>query len=164
MQTQKLNLFIVDDNKSAGEELANYLRGKFGNRLKITTFTDGKSCLEEVESDTHIVILACSPEDKNGLLILKSIKAANPATEVVMLAEREDIVMAIESFKAGAKDLVVKESGSEKKISYIIRRIVMAPIRIIVKELGLSQRLAMFLLTFVTVGIVVWVALSIIKH
>jgi two-component system response regulator AtoC len=163
MKRQKLNLFIVDENK-AGEELKNYLSDRFGNRVKITAFIDGKSCLEEVESDTHIVILTCSPEDKNGIIILKSIKAANPATEVIMLSEREDIVLTIESSRAGAKDLVVKGTGSDKKLTYIIRRIVMTPIRIIVKELGLSQRIAMFVMSFITVGIVVLFGLYYMKH
>jgi DNA-binding NtrC family response regulator len=163
MKTQKINLFIVDRNK-AGEELRNYLSDRFGNRVKIIVFTDGKSCLEEVESDTHIVILTCSPEDKNGLLILKSIKAANPATEVIMLSEHEDIALAIESYRAGAKDLVVKGADSEKKLTYIIRRVLMMPIRIIVKELGLSQRIAMFVMSFITVGIVVLFGLYYIKH
>ncbi|HTA26289.1 MAG TPA: response regulator [Bacteroidia bacterium] len=159
MTIQALNIFIVDDNKAAGIELKKYLWDKFGDRVEITAFTDGKSCLEEVESDTHLVIITCSPSDEKGLLILKSIKAASPATEVIMLVERESIVLAIESYKAGAKELVVKENGSEKKLSYLIRRIVMAPIRIIVKELGLSQRLAIFFMSFITVGIIVGIAL-----
>jgi len=163
MKTQKLNLFIVDANKSASEELKKHLQNQFGGDIDILTFKDGKSCLEEVESDTHIVILNYSQEDKNGLNLLKAIKDVNPRTEVILLTEHTDITLAIESYQAGAKTLVVKGPDSRSKITSLVSRIVMAPIKIIEKELGLSQRLAMFLMSFITIGVIVWIYF-IIKH
>jgi two-component system, NtrC family, response regulator AtoC len=163
MKTQKINIFIVDENKSASAELKEHLQNRFGASITVSTFTDGKSCLEEVESDTHIVILNSSPKDNNGVNLLKAIKAANHETEVIMLAEHADITLAIESYQAGAKNLVVHGVDSRNKITSLVTRIVMAPIKIIEKELGLSQRLAMFLMSFITIGVIVWIYF-IIKH
>src|ERR1700758_4393766 len=155
MQTQNLNLFIVDDNRSMVTALKQYLQNKFGFNLNISTFSDGESCLERVTKDTHVVILDHFMEGKKGIDVLKSIKTINPKTEVIMLTSATDINVVKESFKSGAMDYVVKNRTAWNKIAYIINHIVTAPLRILTKEFGISKYLAMFLLTFAAMGIAV---------
>jgi PleD family two-component response regulator len=164
MKTNELNLFIVEDNLQAGIALEGYLKKRFGKCIRISTFINGEQCLDEVDSNTHLVILNHSLESTTGLEVLKSIKEINTNTEVIMMSDKEDIALAIESFQAGANNSVVKGTGSRKKVSVLVKKILMAPIRIIVIELGLSQRLAMFLMAFITVGIVVSCGLYIMNH
>lgn len=57
MRTQEINLFIVDDNKLVLTDLKYYLINKFGKGVQISTFTDGESCLANVNKQTDIVIL-----------------------------------------------------------------------------------------------------------
>lgn len=163
MKTQKLNLFIVEDNLLLGMALEDFLIKRFGDFIKISNFLTWKSCSEKIDDKTNIVILNHSPTNKPGLDIMKSIKDINPGTEVIMLSAHEDVSLAIDSFRANSNDMAVKEFNSRKRIALRVKRILMAPIIIIVKELGLSERLAMFLLSFVTVGIVVLCALHFIK-
>jgi DNA-binding NarL/FixJ family response regulator len=155
METQKLNLFIVDDNKLLATDLKFFLENKFGTELIITNFSDGESCLKKVTDQTNIVILDYFLEGKNGLEILKAIKRINPQTEVIMLSGNENIAIAIQTFRAGAKDYVVKGSSDFKKITKIITQILLAPINLIVREFGVSKFVAIFLLTFVIMGVVV---------
>lgn len=133
MEAQGLNLYIVDDNKLLAADLKHFLHNRFGADIQISTFNDGESCLEKIDCTTHIVILDYFMNGKNGLEILKSIKVINPKTEVIMLSNNEDIAIAIETFRAGAKDYVVKGEGSWKKITQLVTGIVTKPIRIIVK-------------------------------
>jgi len=154
METQGLNLFIVDDNKLTVSTLRQYLHNRFGSGLKISTFNDGESCLEKVDKETNIVILDYFMKGKNGLEVLKNIKTINPKTEVIMLSGNEDVALAIETFRAGATDFVIKGAGSWKKITKLVNHIITEPIRLIVKEFGVSKYMAIFLLTFVTLGIV----------
>jgi DNA-binding NtrC family response regulator len=163
MQAQGLNLFIVDDNTSMVTALKQYLQNRFGISVQISTFSDGESCLEKVDEQTHIVILDHFLEGKNGVEVLKSIKMINPKTEVIMLSSNEDMAVAIESFRAGATDYVVKGPSSWKKITKLVNHIITAPIRIIVKEFGVSKYMAIFLLTFVIMAIVVFSVLHIMK-
>lgn len=156
METQGINLFIVDDNKLMVKGLKNYLQNRFGVSIRISTFMDGESCLKEVNKDTHIVILDYFLGDENGLDILKSIKAINPKTEVIMLSGNEDMALAVETFRAGAKDYVVKGSGSLNKVFKIVNYIITEPIRIMVREFGVSKYMAIFLLTFLTMGLAVY--------
>jgi DNA-binding NarL/FixJ family response regulator len=163
METQGINLFIVDDNKLMVTTLKHHLQNRFGVSVKISTFNDGESCLEKVDSETNIVILDYFMEGKNGLEILKSIKTINPKTEVIMLSSNEDIVLAIETFREGAKDYIVKGQGAWKKITNVVSHIITEPIRIMVREFGISKYMAVFLLTFVTMGIVVFCVLHAMK-
>lgn len=160
MSNQKLNLFIVDDNKLMVSGLRNYLTTKFGSDLNISTFFTGESVLNKVDQDTNIVILDYFLGDENGNEVLKSIKKINPKTEVIMLSSNEDIGVAIDSFRKGATDVVVKGNDSMKKISALVYGIITYPIRILVKEFGVSKFLAIFLLTFIIMGIVVFITLK----
>ena len=159
METQKLNLFIVDDNKSLVTALKQYLQTKFEGNINITTFYDGESCLEKINQYTDMVILDHFLNGKNGLEVLKEIKQINPKTEVIMLSSNEDIALAIQSFRAGATDYVIKGPSSWKKLTKLVHHVITEPIRIIVREFGVSKFMAIFLLTFLTMGAVVFFVL-----
>lgn len=133
METQGINLFIVDDDKLLVADLRNYLQNKFGGNLKISVFNDGETCLEKIDKDTHIIILDYCLDGKNGLEILKSIKEISPKVEVIMLSGNEDMAIAIEMFRAGAKDYVRKGVGSWGSITNLVNGIIIKPIRIVVK-------------------------------
>ena len=160
METKEINVFIVDENIIMVNNLKHYLQSRFGSGFNITTFNNGESCLEKMDSNTHIVIMDYSLKGKNGLQILKEIKIINPKTKVIMLSANEDIAVAIELFRSGATDYVVKGKGSLKKISDQIYRILSSPIRILVREFGVSKFMAAFLTTFVTMGIIVFVVMQ----
>jgi DNA-binding NarL/FixJ family response regulator len=164
METQGLNLFIVDDNKLAVTDLRYYLQNKFGASINISTFSDGESCLAKVNKETNIVILDYFMGGKNGLDTLKSIKAINPKTEVIMLSGNEDMALAIETFRAGATDYVIKGAGALKKVTKVVHYIITAPIRLLVAEFRVSKYMAIFLTTFVIMGIVVVIGMQFLKR
>ncbi len=160
MLTQGINLFIVDDDKLMVTALKKFLQDRFGVSVKISTFNDGESCIEKVNKDTDIVILDYFMEGKNGLDTLKSIKDINPNTEVIMLSGNEDMAVAVESFRMGAKDYVIKGNGAWQKVAKMVNFIITEPLRILVEEFGVSKYMAIFLLTFISMGIVVLITLS----
>lgn len=133
MENQEINLFIVDDDKLLATTLKYYLHDKFGDDIKITIFNDGESCMEKITKYTDIVILDYNMDGKNGLEILKSIKAINPKTQVIMLSGNEDMAIAIETFRSGAKDYVAKGVGSWEKLTDLLNSMIIKPIRIVVK-------------------------------
>lgn len=113
MQTRRLNVFIVDDNKLMDISLKQYLEARFGKSVSISIFYDGKSCLEKVDKNTDIVILDyfLDCENKNlgnGIQVLKEVKKINPKTEVIMFTSNENAGQAIKSFRAGATGYIVK--------------------------------------------------------
>lgn len=155
METQGINLFIVDDNRLLVADMKNFLQNRFGVSIEISVFYDGDACLKKIDKDTHIVILDYNMEGKNGLDVLKAIKDINPKTEVIMLSGSEDMAIAIESFRIGAKDYVIKGGRSWNKLYRVVNQIITDPIRLMVREFGVSKYMAVFLLTFVTMGLLV---------
>ena len=160
MKSQALNLFIVDDNQLMVIGLRNYLSTRFGNNLNISTFHTGASALEKVDGDTSIVIMDYFLDNENGNDVLKSIKKINPNTEVIMLSSNEDMGVAIDAFRNGATDYVVKGKKSWKKISSLVYQIITYPLHIMVKEFGINKYIAMFLLTFIAMGIGIVISLQ----
>ena len=154
MTTAKLNIFIVDDNKLLVISLKKYLENRFGSGINISTFYDGESCLASINENTHIVILdyfldSENRNAKNGVEILKEIKKRNPKIEVIMLSRNEDVAVAIESFRSGAADYVVKGDNSLDKIISLINRTITEPIRNMVREFGVPKFLFFFFLVFI---------------
>ncbi|MDP2385299.1 MAG: response regulator [Bacteroidota bacterium] len=133
MDTQVTKLFIVDDNKLLVSSLKTYLQNRFGPALVISTFDDGESCLKEISNETQIIILDYYLEGKNGLDILKKIKETNPKTEVIMLSSNEDIAIAIDLFRAGAKDYIIKGNKYWEKLTHLLDVLIAKPIRVVVK-------------------------------
>lgn len=160
MKTNMLNLFIVDDNPLMVIGLRGYLESRFGTDLTISTFSTGHSALQKVDKDTNIVILDYFLEGENGNDVLRSIKQINPKTEVIMLSSNEDMGVAIDAFRNGASDYVVKGTKSWKKLSSIVYDIITYPIRVMVKEFGINKYIAMFLLTFITMGLGIYFTLK----
>lgn len=163
MKTQGLNLFIIDDNSLVSTNLRNFLNTRFGKDLSISTFLTGASALKEINKDTDIVILDYDLGGENGNDVLKSIKSINSDTEVIMFTSNDEIATAIESFKNGASDYVIKGDKSLKKIVSLINKIITYPINIMVREFGISKFVAIFLLTFVSVGVVVFTVMQYMK-
>ncbi len=155
MNTQGLNLFIVDDNALMVTGLRSYLTNRFGKDLNISTFLTSESALKCVNENTHIVILDYYLENENGNEVLKSIKKINPKTEVIMLSNNEDMGVAIDSFRKGASNYVIKGDKAWKKITHIVLDIITYPVRILVQEFKVTKFVAIFLLTFLVMGIAV---------
>lgn len=159
MKSQTLNLFIVDDDKLTVANLRIYLEGRFGTNLNISTFDSGAGAIQCVNQDTDIVILDYALPGENGNAVLKLIKTINPKTEVIMLSSNDNMAVAIESFRNGAADYVIKGEKDWKKITSLVYKIITYPVRMMVQEFGINKYIAMFLVTFVIMGVGVSVAL-----
>lgn len=158
MSTQRNTLFIIDDNQLLVADLRIYLENTFGESLVISTFNSGESALQKVDHETSIVILDYHLPGENGNEILKSIKQINPKTEVIMLTSNEDVKTAINAFRNGATDYVIKGVKAEKKIGSLIYNLLTYPVRILTREFGFSKYFAIFILTFLSIGacVLVW--------
>lgn len=153
MTNKGMNLFIVDSNKQQADQLENALYNRFGTSLNISTYYTGEICLKKVDQSTQFVILSYFFSGANGNEILKSIKAINPKTEVIMLSSNDEIITMVESYRQGATDYIVRDDMAWRKIVPHIYRKVSEPIRRLGKEYGPLAYIAMFLIAFTTVGI-----------
>lgn len=152
METDKFQLFIVDDDNIMAQSLEKHISKKFGNIFNVSVFNSGALALKNLNAQTGMVILDYKLKGENGNEVLKAIKLKNPKTEVVMLTSNEDIYVAIESFKKGVLEFIIKNNQAWKKINSTILTMLMYPVNILIREFGVNKYLAIFLLVFLVMG------------
>jgi DNA-binding NtrC family response regulator len=126
MASKKHLVFLVDDEPIQNEMLKDYLSERFSYELK--TFENGEDMLKQMGLKPDIVVLdyhlnANDPKVKNGVEILKDIKAVNPDTRVVMLSGQDKLDVAVDSMKYGAYDYVVKGETAFTRMENILGNI-----------------------------------------
>jgi DNA-binding NtrC family response regulator len=156
MESKKFELFIVDDDQVMAKSLEEHIFKKFGNLFNVSVFNSGALALQKINASTEMVILDYELKGENGNEVLKAIKFKNPKTEVVMLTSNEDISVALESFRKGATDYVIKNDRAWRKITSIIFKVILYPVNFIVREFGVNKYLAIFLMVFLTMGFLVF--------
>lgn len=121
----QINIFIVEDNYVFMLTLKADIETAFINMpIKIHTFETGEKCMKKFkELKPQIVILdyhlnSNNPNAANGITIMDWIKKENPKTYVLILTGDDNIDIALESFKHGASDYIVKTDTKFRKIIY----------------------------------------------
>jgi two-component system OmpR family response regulator len=150
---QVKTIFIVDDDPMQSAMLQDYL-SKYST-FDIHIFNSGEDCLRSLSIEPQIVFLdynfdKAGKDAKNGVEILKEIKARKPATEVVMISGQDRIDVAVNTMKYGAFDYIVKSESafhrSENVIFNIIKRLKLQGEATLYKKLTLTFAIALALM------------------
>lgn len=159
-----INIFIVDDNKVFSLALKADIENIFENmRIKIYLFETGEKCMRRfLQVMPEFVILdyylnSKYSDAKDGIKILDWIKRENNETNVIMLTCDDHIDIALESFKHGAADYIVKTETQFKKINYSLLNLFK-----ILEEKSYAKRYKWLLVTlFLGIGILVTVLVAV---
>lgn len=122
MTGPKVNILVIDDNKSILSALHILLTPEFG---EVTLLSNPNQIQSEIrKKDYNLVILdmnftAGIKTGNEGIYWLGKIKEANPDISVVMITAYGDIETAVKALKAGASDFVVKPWDNEKLLATI---------------------------------------------
>ncbi len=100
------SILLVDDDAAFRQVMSGEL-GRLGYRVAAVG-TGEEAVAKVVTLEPDVVLLDLRLPSMNGLDVLKSICASNPASEVIMLTGHGSIDTAIESIRMGAFDYVVK--------------------------------------------------------
>lgn len=165
MEPQAINVFILNDNVETAGKLRKYLRDRFGKLLNISLFFSSRSCLNMMDQNVHLVVVDDYLYDgankgTPGVDVLKRIKDANPQTEVVILTSNEDIGMAVDAMKLGARGYIINKRGAWQRLMTIIDKNINQPLRYFVAEFGVSIFVITFLSTFILIGVAVYFGLK----
>ena len=99
-------ILVVDDERSM-RELLEILLQKQGHQVLVAAGVPGALALAS-EGDLDLVITDLRLGDASGMDVLRRVKEASPATEVVVVTAFATTENAIEAMKAGAYDYVLK--------------------------------------------------------
>jgi len=121
----KINIFIVDDDKVFRLALTENIKGAFKKTpIEILSFETGEKCMEEFKiTKPEVVIMdyhlnSKYPDAADGIKMLDWIKKENPETNVIVLTVDDNMEVALTSFHHGAVDYIVKKTETQfKKIN-----------------------------------------------
>ncbi len=158
------SIFIVEDDPSYAAVIRHSLESK--NYMNIKVFTNGQECIDHMHLLPEIVLLDfwLGEDQKNGLEILKALKAKDPDVQVVFLTANDKIETATATIKSGAYDYVVKNETATERIKNILRRIIFE--NHIKKENRLLKRgrkVILWVIAVLTLAIVILGLLQIVK-
>src|SRR5436190_20059883 len=105
-------LLVVDDERSM-RELLEILLGREGH--VVDSAPDARAAMLLFDEHRHVLVLTDVMLGRSsGFDVLKSVKAKNPATEVIVMTAYSTTEVAIQAMKLGAYDYVAKPSKADE--------------------------------------------------
>jgi DNA-binding NtrC family response regulator len=125
----KLNILIVEDEKSQREMLCGFL-SKEGHAVKEAE--NGENALVSVkEGHFDLLLLDYKMPGMNGLEVLEEVKRINPDIDVIMMTAFGTIETAVKAMKTGAVDYITKPVELEELLLHLNR---LSERRVLIRE------------------------------
>jgi len=121
MKQKPINIFVVEDDAVYSAVLAHFL--SLNPDYQVKKFGSAKDAMSCMHEKPDIVTLDYSLPDATGDQLLKQIREVSPDTKVIMISGQEDIRVAIDLFKKGAHDYIVKDGDTQEKLWMAIQNL-----------------------------------------
>jgi DNA-binding NarL/FixJ family response regulator len=158
MKTKAINIFLVDENSNIVAKLTRFLKHRFGTIIKISNYSSELEAIAQIDNETQIIIITYAINDSEKIKLFVTVKEINPNTKVIFFSNNEDIESVINSMSLGKNGYKLNRKNPWNKMTILINKIINYPVIRIVEIFGISQYLAMFLITFITMAIAVLIA------
>lgn len=107
----EFKVFIVEDDPWYGRILHHHL--SLNPDYEVTLFQDGKSVLENLYLAPNVICLDYGLPDISGDKLLTKIKKKSPHIPIIVISGQEDISVAVELLKIGARDYIIKGDNTK---------------------------------------------------
>ncbi len=115
-----VRIFLVDDDPFFGEMLKYHLQ--LNPDYEVFLYSSCKECLSELYRNPDIICIDFGLPDIQGDDLFKQIKTLYPDLPIIVISGQENISVAIDFLKQGAKDYIVKNEHTKELLwSSIIR-------------------------------------------
>ena len=104
-------IYIIEDDPWYGELLKYQL--SMNPDYEVSLFSNAKDGLDALYKKPDVVCIDYSLPDMTGEKLLQKIKAENNAIPVVVISGQEQISIAVNLLKAGARDYIVKDENTK---------------------------------------------------
>lgn len=119
METFKL--IIAEDDKWYSDFLS-YQLGLIPE-YEVEVVKSGHDLKKYLYTQPDVITLDYNLPDSDGLELLKLIKKESPNTEVLIISGQEDIGVAVELFREGAYDYLMKDVDTKERLWHIVAKI-----------------------------------------
>jgi DNA-binding NtrC family response regulator len=111
---ESIRIFIVEDDKFVGELYKHHL--SLNPDYNLTLFKSAKECLSNLHLKPDIICIDFGLPDMTGDLLLQKIQQVNKAIPIIVISGQEDIEVAVNFLKQGAKDYIIKDSQTKERL------------------------------------------------
>jgi DNA-binding NtrC family response regulator len=109
---RQLKIFIIEDDPFFGELLKHHLSLNPDHDLHV--FKTGNACLTNLSLKPDIICIDFGLPDMKGDELLQRIQEVNKSIPVIVISGQEDIAVAVNFFKIGAKDYIIKDDNTKE--------------------------------------------------
>jgi DNA-binding NtrC family response regulator len=114
---ERPGLLVVDDDPEIISSFEAILRSE---GYEVTTARDGREALERVaQSPFDVVLLDLLLPDMDGWAVLQRVREIRPGSRVVILCADVDAEGAVEAFRLGAVDVLLKPPDVDKLLRFL---------------------------------------------
>ena len=121
MSREAVTIFVVDDDVVYCSSIAHYL--SLNPDYKVKTFFSAKDFINNLHDKPDIVTLDYSLPDMKGDAALSQVIEASPETKTIVISGQEDIQVAIDLFKKGVHDYIVKNADTQQRLWMAIQNL-----------------------------------------
>ena len=108
---ENFKVFIVEDDPFYGRVLKHHL--SLNPDYDVTLYVDGKSLLNDLHLNPNVVCMDFGLPDIKGDKLLEKIKATNSSICVIVISGQEEISVAVDLLKKGARDYIIKGDNTK---------------------------------------------------
>lgn len=109
---KSFKIFLVEDDPFFGETLKYYL--KLNPDFEVFLFRTGKGCLDNLFQNPDTICLDFGLPDIAGNVLLQKIQQINNRIPIIIISGQEEIEIAVDFLKSGAKDYIVKNAHTKE--------------------------------------------------
>ncbi len=114
MKQEPISIFIVEDDAVYCAVLGHFL--SLNPDFRVKKFFTAKEFLNALHEKPDIVTLDYSLPDTTGDYLLSQVKEISPDTKVIIISGQENIKIAVDLFKKGADDYIVKDGDTQERL------------------------------------------------
>lgn len=114
MSKTNFKIFIVEDDPWYSQILNHYLSMNPDYELRL--FHSGKELLNQLFLKPDLICMDFGLPDINGNVLLKEIQARNKQIPVIIISAQEEISVAVDTLKAGARDYIIKGEHTKEQL------------------------------------------------
>jgi DNA-binding NtrC family response regulator len=106
-----LKIFLIEDDTFFGEALKYHL--KLNPEFDVHLFKTGRECLTNLYLKPDVICLDFGLPDIKGDKLLKRIQETNNKIPIIIISGQEEIEIAVDFLKSGAKDYIIKNEHTK---------------------------------------------------
>lgn len=113
-KSQTFKVFLVEDDPWYGQLLRHHMG--MNPDYEVSLFTNGRDCLSQMHLHPDVVCIDYGLPDTTGEKLLTEIHRVNNLVPVVVISGQEEISVAVNLLKAGARDYIVKDDHTREML------------------------------------------------